>query len=52
MEQIIYTHCIECRQLFTSKNVFTREGAKETQLSGMCECCFDELFEDSEECDD
>jgi len=40
------THCISCKQPFSPDNVFTIEGARETTLSGMCEVCWDELFED------
>ena len=40
-----YTKCITCNQPFSKDNVFTDAGAVETQLSGMCECCFDALFE-------
>jgi hypothetical protein len=49
-----YTACITCKEPFSKANVFTVEGARETQLSGMCECCFDALFEgmdDEEEYD-
>lgn len=42
---MIYTHCIECDQEFKlDVNVFTIAGHRETQISGLCECCFDELF--------
>lgn len=43
------THCIQCKAPFSELNVFTREGARETNISGMCEICFDALFEDMEE---
>ena len=45
-----YTRCINCKQPFTTANVFTSQGAKETQISGMCEKCFDALFQD--DCDE
>lgn len=44
-----YTQCVCCNEPFSEKNVFTHLGAKETQLSGMCEACFDAMFEDDEE---
>jgi len=40
--------CIECKEPFSSKNVFTTEGMREIAISGMCEKCFDEIFEDEE----
>jgi hypothetical protein len=41
----VYTHCIACKQSFSPSNVHTRAGALETQISGMCEDCFDAAFE-------
>jgi len=42
--------CLLCKQPFKyGVNVFTREGMKEIAISGMCESCFDGLFEDDEE---
>jgi hypothetical protein len=44
--------CVECGQPFTSANVYTPEGWKETKISGMCEKCFDRAFgEDGASCD-
>lgn len=40
-------HCVECKEAFTNKNVFTLDGWKETQISGYCEKCFDDLFNDN-----
>lgn len=40
-----YTHCVYCKEEFSKENVFTQEGAVETQISGMCEQCFDAIFE-------
>ena len=43
--------CIECKQPFkfgAGGNVFTREGMAEVRISGMCESCFDGLFDDDE----
>jgi hypothetical protein len=44
-----YTKCEMCKQPFSALNVFSVEGAKETQISGLCEACFDSLFADDEE---
>lgn len=45
--------CIRCGEPFSNKNVFTREGLAEIAISGMCEVCFDGLFdEDDDEPDD
>ena len=43
-----YTHCISCTEPFTLDNIKTSAGWKETQISGMCESCFDSLFHDEE----
>lgn len=40
----LITTCINCRQPFSSQNVYSLLGWKETQISGYCECCFDGLF--------
>jgi len=41
-----YTRCIQCGEPFTEQNVHTVDGWGETQISGECEDCFDELFKD------
>lgn len=38
-----FTHCINCKEPFTIKNVHTQEGARETQISSLCEDCFDKI---------
>lgn len=40
--------CIQCGEKFSETNVYTKEGALETQISGICERCFDEIFEGEE----
>lgn len=35
--------CIECKERFSDKNVYSSAGAKETQISGLCEQCFDKI---------
>jgi hypothetical protein len=47
-----YTNCVCCKEEFSKENVFTKEGAAETQISGMCEKCFDAIFEEEEEDDE
>lgn len=44
--------CVQCSQPFKfglkddpESNVYSQAGARETQISGFCERCFDELFE-------
>ena len=44
-----YIKCILCKEPFTESNVYTDLGWKETQVSGMCEKCFDECFMDNED---
>ncbi len=41
--------CIACHQPFTKENVFTSDGLREIAISGMCEKCFDSLFQDDYE---
>lgn len=41
----LYCTCITCNHIFTGSNVKTTRGWRETQISGMCETCFDDLFE-------
>lgn len=48
MGKLTYTNCYSCRQSFHHSNVFTPQGWTETQISGICEWCFDELFKESE----
>lgn len=44
-----YSQCILCKSEFSELNVYSEEGWRETQLSGMCELCFDKVTLDSEE---
>lgn len=39
-----YTECVECEAGFHPSNTTTVEGWKETQISGLCEKCYDEIF--------
>jgi uncharacterized protein YbdZ (MbtH family) len=36
-----YTKCVNCSEPFSDKNVKTPGGWRETQISGLCEDCFD-----------
>ena len=38
--------CYACGEVFSPANTHTVQGWKETQISGMCEDCFDALFEE------
>jgi hypothetical protein len=42
----LYPACAECRKIFSSENTHSRLGWAETQISGMCENCFDSLFKE------
>ena len=50
-------HCVKCRAAFTRKpepdgepgTIYSLEGLRETRITGMCETCFDGIFEDHEE---
>lgn len=42
--------CIECKQpAVLGVNIFTPAGSREYKISGLCEVCFDKIFEESEE---
>jgi len=43
-----FKRCVKCDKGFTSDNVSSRLGWRETQISGFCETCFDNLFSDDE----
>ena len=43
------TTCVDCWEPFTPDIVHTRLGWCETQISGLCEDCFNDLFDDMEE---
>ena len=44
-----FASCADCRQsLATATAATTPAGWRETQISGMCEPCYDGLFADSE----
>ncbi len=45
----MYCECVQCKNEFSSENTHTELGWKETQISGMCEDCFDNLFIDEEQ---
>lgn len=39
-----FMHCIQCKAAFTDANTHSAAGWKETQISGFCEDCFDNIF--------
>lgn len=41
--------CFVCHEHFSGDNVFSREGWRETQISTMCEKCFDTILEEYDE---
>lgn len=50
------THCGDCRKPFTfgafdseGVNVYSMDGARECQITGTCESCFDSYFEGDED---
>lgn len=49
------THCVECSKPFTygaeidGANVYSMAGARDTQIVGMCESCFDSMCGEAEE---
>lgn len=36
-----FEKCISCQCAFSNQNVYSKEGWAETQISGLCEKCFD-----------
>jgi hypothetical protein len=44
-----YKHCVTCKQPFSNLNVFTAAGKRECQISGLCEICYDALFEGTDD---
>jgi hypothetical protein len=40
-QDIRRTHCVGCGARFTEANVYSHAGWLETQISGLCESCFD-----------
>lgn len=40
--------CIQCKSFMSDNNVLTQMGWRETQITGLCEVCFDKLFEEDE----
>jgi hypothetical protein len=40
--------CIQCK-MPALENCYSNEGIKEYKMSGLCEKCFDEMFEDMDE---
>lgn len=45
-ESMRFKKCTRCGVPFTQYNIFTRFGWRETQISGFCEKCFNNLFND------
>lgn len=44
------THCAQCKKPFDfGGNVYSMAGARDTQIIGMCEVCFDELCKELDE---
>ena len=44
--EVLHTKCIYCAGAFSSANVFTHSGWRETQITGFCEECFNEMTKD------
>jgi hypothetical protein len=41
--------CIQCNDPFTDENVYTDKGWKESQISGLCERCWNAMPQEPEE---
>lgn len=49
LKKPLYTVCLDCREKFSPENVTSPAGWRETQITGMCENCFDHLFDISDQ---
>ncbi len=49
--KVNYNCCVSCNEPFHPINTRTSNGWKETQISGMCENCFDNIFTEEEDHD-
>lgn len=49
---ITYTACVECKERFSDANCRTQAGWQETQISGLCERCFDNITEEALEAEE
>jgi hypothetical protein len=47
-EHVTFTKCVGCTRPFSDENCFTQAGWQETQISGVCERCFDQMCADAE----
>lgn len=47
-----YMFCVRCKKAFTEENVRSSEGWVETQISGLCEKCFDLITMEIEDNDE
>lgn len=43
---VTYTSCVSCKERFSDANCSTEAGWMETQISGLCERCFDAVTAD------
>lgn len=43
---VAYINCVFCKKPFSGDNVKTLLGWRETQITGSCETCFDNLFKE------
>ncbi len=42
-------HCLECKEPFSEKNIYSEAGWREAKMSQLCEKCFDKMFAEDEE---
>jgi hypothetical protein len=48
----LHTRCRVCGERFSDANVYSQAGWLETQISGICEVCFDTLADIPEDDDE
>ena len=51
-QHVTYTACVACKERFSDANCRTQAGWQETQISGLCEACFDEICAEEPEEDE
>ena len=49
--QVRYKYCTFCNRSFTQATVWKPAGWAETQISGTCDSCWEEIFKDADEVD-
>lgn len=49
LAHVTHAACVKCKERFSDLNCRTEAGWQETQISGLCESCFDEITAEPED---